>query len=361
MDHPPSELRGDTLIKWGYAVSSVITPPRTWADARERVRLDLAEPRANDIVVAEVMEIGEHTRIDLRDFDRSTLFVGDLVGMAFGPRYATRHYQAIVPPSLDDIHLVAPGGVCGRVVAVPDHLDAPTRLRVLGYLVDSMGRRINLRDHATRPAARLPDEVDVLAVVGSSMDSGKTTAAASLVNGLTRGGRRVAAIKVTGTASAKDIQLFRDAGAVQVLDFTTAGFAVTADVPLEDLWQIVEILLSHLVSAKPDTVILELADGITQRETHALLDAFARTQILRGIIYTCNDALGVSPGIESLKQRLLPVLAVSGIVTATPLARQEAQRETDVPVLGREDLCDRGVADRLRLGAGIANRRPSLS
>ncbi len=71
-------------IKWGYATHVLIDPP---ADSAELIgRLDASEdpPRPNDVIVAEVLEIWRHKRIELACGRRATLCPGDLVGVAYG-------------------------------------------------------------------------------------------------------------------------------------------------------------------------------------------------------------------------------------------------------------------------------------
>ena len=88
--------------------------------------------------------------------------------------------------------------------------------------------RVNLESHGLRPATSQFEQPTVILVVGSSMDSGKTTAASSVVHGLSRSNALVCAAKLTGTASLKDRLIMEDAGAAEVLDFTDVGHASTA-------------------------------------------------------------------------------------------------------------------------------------
>jgi hypothetical protein len=184
-------------------------------------------------------------------------------------------------------------------------------------------------------------------VVGSSMDSGKTTAAAALINGLTRAGRRVGAAKITGTASLNDVQTMRDAGAVEALDFTNAGYGSTADLGKPELVAVLDCLLARLASGKPEVVVLELADGVMQRETAALLEHLAAVRLASAVLYTCNDALAAARGVEWLQRQGLPVAAVSGTVTASPLGVAEVKDEVALPVLTKDELRQTAVATDL--------------
>jgi len=339
--------RENEQIKWAYAMSRVPNLPETWGQAHGLVRMDDSPPRANDILVAQIVNIGRHTRLDLRDTSKSTLFHGDLVGLSFSPRYATGQFTAVVPETLDEVHFVCAGGVCGQVTSIPADMKQPTLLRPLGYLTDERGTRVSLADYALPSGTVRTNSTKVICVVGSAMDSGKTTAAYSLINGLSRSGLIVGAAKITGTASAKDLVCFKSAGAVRVRDFTHAGYASTADLNAAQLEDIADRIMCDLMLDQPDVIVLEIADGVTQHETMLLLDMFAARQTLDRMIYTCNDALGVEAGVDRLAARGLPICAVSGTVTRSSLSTKEAQLETDLPVLTRDDLLSPQIASTI--------------
>ncbi len=339
--------RNNERIKWGYAMSRVPNLPETWEQATDCVRMDAAPPRANDILVAQIVNIGRHTRLDLRDTSKSKLFVGDLVGLALSPRYATGQFQAVIPDTLDIVHFVCAGGVCGYVSGIPADMKQPTLIQPLGYLTNADGSRVRLGDYALPAGTPKTDGTQVMCVVGSAMDSGKTTAAFTLINGLTRAGLRVGAAKITGTASAKDLTYFEAAGAVRVRDFTHAGYASTADLSAHQLEDLTDRILCDLMLDEPDVIVLEIADGVTQRETEMLLDVFASKGTLDRMLYTCNDALGVESGVRRLRERGLPICGVSGMVTRSALSTREAQNETELPVFTRDQLSNPEIASSL--------------
>ena len=98
-------------------------------------------------------------------------------------------------------------------------------------------------------------------------------------------------------------------------------------------------------------MVLELADGLLQRETAGLLQSSVFRSLVDGTIFCAGDALGASAGIDWLEQRAIPVLAVSGVVSASPLASSEARSATRLPVFTREELADPKIA------AGIVKSR----
>ncbi len=347
-----AESFGSRRIKWAYATQRLDAPPATAREALNRLQSMKASPRANDVIVAEVATIGQHERIELADWQPSTLFPGDLVGVAYGRRYATRQWRGIIPKDPLVCHMLSVAGLCGQVVDAVDSMREPTLLRPLGYLMDGDGKRVNLEAYGLRPDSRIRPSASIILVVGSSMDSGKTTAAYSIINGLTTAGKRVCSAKLTGTASVKDLRQMRDAGAMKVLDFTNAGFASTAGCSREQLMRCATGILSNLSALQPDYVVLEIADGIIQRETKTLLGLLQEKGWIDYVVYTCIDDVGMMAGVERLREYGFNVVAISGLVACSPLAVEEAQPLADIPVLRREQLRDPGVVALFPKSAG---------
>src|SRR3954452_14468457 len=168
-------------------------------------------PEAGDLVLAEVLELGQHRRIELVDGRRASLFPGDRIVLCYGNRYAPDQFEAVVPATLEPCEMVAAGGVAGQVLDNHARMDEATRIRPLGLLHDQRGRRINVADYALGPAPqRIGRGPTTIAVVGTSMNSGKTTTAASLFRGLRAAGVKVGAAKVTGTGAGGDGWLMKD-------------------------------------------------------------------------------------------------------------------------------------------------------
>jgi hypothetical protein len=320
----------------------------------EQVAWSLIEgvrPHAGDLVLAEVTDLGQHKSLERPDGRRSSLYVGDEVVVAYGARYAPDQFEGIVPDDLGPCDLLAAGGIAGRCVAKSSRVNTPTKLRPLGLLAAN-GQRLDLRRFATYP----PDGVDAMArpphtiaVVGTSMNSGKTTALAALGRGLTRAGLRVGAAKVTGTGAGPDLWSYVDAGMEWVCDFTDAGYATTYQVPLPELERIASALVDGLTRRGADVVLVEIADGILQQETAGLLASPVLRLLLDGVIFASGDAMGAHAGVERVRALGYDVRAAGGLLTVSPLAIREAA-SLGVDVLTAADLSDPAVAMKV---AGI--------
>ncbi len=308
-------------------------------------------PQSGDVVLAEVVEIGHQRRLESPLSRRAQMFVGDEIVVAYGDRYAPDQYEAEVPDSLEEVHLVAAGGVVGLMTAIREGLDEPTIVRPLGLLCDGQGAMSLSR---VAPKALLPPldllaprtapRPPVVALVGTSMNSGKTTALSSLSLGLTRSGMRVAAGKATGTGAGGDPGMFRDGGAQAVLDFTDFGYASTYRLDHETVVAVFTSLVNELAGSAPDVILVEIADGAYQIETARLLDDPVFTRYVDQVIFTAGEAISAVAGVELLRRHDLHVAAVSGRLTSSPLAVREARTALDVPVIDTLDLCEPEVA-----------------
>ncbi|WP_282825751.1 DUF1611 domain-containing protein [Gulosibacter sediminis] len=314
-------------------------------------------PQAGDVVVARVTKIGNHKRIETPESRKAILFGDHIVMVAYGNRYAADQFLAHVPADLGPCHLVAAGGIAGAVETQHDRIGAPTQLEPLGLLADDHGV-VNLRDYApfTASATDAPERPldargrkrpEVIAVLGTSMNSGKSTSMATLINGLTKSGLRVTAGKATGTGAGNDPTIYRDAGAETVLDFSDFGFGTTFKLPMPQIRAITFGLIEQLAAADPDVVVVEIADGVFQGETSQLLRDPGFHAAVDHVVFSAVDALGALAGVRELQSAGLRVSAATGVMTSSPLASSEARAVLDplgVRVLGTFDLTAPEVA-----------------
>lgn len=306
-------------------------------------------PRPGGLVLARVEEVGHHTRLELPEGRRATLFAGDEIVVAYGSRYAPDQFEAYVPADVGECHLVAAGGLAARAVSQHQGMRPPTRLTPLGLLADGQGRVVNTADYASQPATGTPVAARPLtvAVVGTSMNAGKTTTAASLVRGLSRAGYTVGAAKVTGTGAGGDRWLLRDAGAERVLDFTDAGYVSTYQLAPPAVLGVMRSLVGSLASGGAQAIVVEVADGLLQSETAALVADPGFAELTDGVIFAAGDALSAVAGTARLRRLGVEPCAVSGLLTASPLAAREARGQVDLPVVEPHELCEPVTACRL--------------
>ena len=96
-----------------------------------------------------------------------------------------------------------------------------------------------------------------------------------------------------------------------------------------------------------DVVIIEIADGLFQGETSRLLNDPVFSRHVDRVLFSAQDALGALAGEQILLSAGLDLAAVSGRLTASPLAADEARANLRTQVIDTFELCDPQVATAL--------------
>jgi hypothetical protein len=302
--------------------------------------------RAGDLILGRVLTVGQHGRIQLVSGRPATLYPGDLIVMPCGARYAPDQFEGLAEIDPEACDMLAGGGCLGRMVWRHDKMKAPTRVQPLGLLTDAAGCPLTTGDFAL-PMPELSAGIPLIVVVGTSMNSGKTTATVALTHGLTRAGFAVAALKGTGTGSFGDVNEYADAGAAVVGDFTDAGMVTTYLEPLERVKAGIETLLAAAAAEGASVAVMEIADGIFQKETAALLADPAFVARMTGCVFACGDAVAAAGGVAALAGHRVRPLCLTGLLSCSPMASAEAEAMTGVAVITRAGLMDPAVASGL--------------
>lgn len=307
--------------------------------------------QAGDVAIFEVIEIRKHTQIQTAGRNM-TLAVGDLIMGAFGARYATNQFEGYVPKHpLEEYHMLGGGGVIGILESAHSKLekDGPTRLKMVGFAADESGQIINTIDQGSTKLKRFNGSnaagTKVILSLGSSMDSGKTTTAAYLCHGFAKQGIKSAYIKLTGTAYPKDRNLAYDLGASVAVDFAKYGFPSTYLRSEIELLNLYETLLGDVLSIRPEYVVVEIADGLFQRETRMLLQNPVFMNTVHQVVFSSGDSLASVQGVHTLTNWGIRPAALSGLFTASPLLikevrdyQSERQDLPFIPILTLDDL-----------------------
>jgi len=308
-----------------------------------------ARPSPGDIVLARVTKLGQHRHLELVSGRRAQLYVGDTVIVAYGNRYATDQFEAVVPASQDACHLVAAGGIAAVAVSRHISMKAPTDIRPLGILRDANGIVLNLSRWGwpgVATPASAASQPHMIAVVGSSMNAGKTTLCANVIRTLRACGLNASALKLTGTGSGGDIWKYLDAGALEAMDFGTVGLASTAGMDVRALDAAIGRLCAA-VSPRADIIVAEIADGILQRETSQLLQQSNLRGRIGSLLFAGSDPLGTIAGVQLLSSWGLDVSAVSGMLVTSPLAVREFSSFCSTPVIFHGEAEPQDIAAHL--------------
>ena len=295
-------------------------------------------PGAGDVVYGVVQRIGEHSSLENRSGRIHLIHDGTRNIFVFGNRYAPDYYEGIVPQEMPRVvDLLARSGIVGIVRTKNSMRKDPTQIRLLGYVCSEDGTTLNTcdfplikpkRETKTTPRSRM------VLCCGTSMNSGKSLAAAACCRALCLAGFRVKAAKVTGTASLKDILHMNDAGAHPYADFSFLGYPSTYQLPAEEVIDVFDKLDLKYANNPKNFWVVEFADGVIQRETAMLLGSESVKSRIHKLVFCANDAFGAIGGVRVLQEQfgLVPDL-ISGVCSSSPLHIRELGQFTHLPVV----------------------------
>jgi len=343
----PSSSRSIKRISGG-----VIFPSAAYTMHRKQVRfytyLD-KPPQIGDLVYGAISRIGQHSSLENVSGRIHTIHDGTKAAFVFGNRYAPDFYEGLVPDTItDEVDLIARSGIVGTVKTKNSLIKDPTSVKLLGYVCDHLGNTLNTRNFSKinpRQKVKKEPRSRMILICGTSMNSGKSMSAAACCWALTSMGYTVRASKVTGTASLKDILHMNDSGAHPYADFTYLGYPSTYLLPKNDLLDIFNLLDLKYANNPKNFWVVELADGIIQREAAILLSSPELVSRIHKFIFCANDAFGAIGGLITLRDKfgLVPDI-LSGVCSSSPLHIRELSQFTDIPVFNSADVDKKQLA-----------------
>lgn len=322
--------------------SNCLTPSAAFSVPKSQIKQYDASikssPKVGDLIFGEISELGHHRLVESKTARLHTIHIGTRAVFVFGNRYAPDQFEGLVPDTIDEyVDLLSRGGVVGEAKSQNQLIGASTKVLVLGYVCDPGGNVINTRDYVLlhpKSIIRKTRGAKVVLCIGSSMNSGKTHAAAACCFAISSMGKNVRAAKITGTASLKDILLMNDCGAEYIADFTYFGYPSTYLMePDKLLWMFHSFDMKYGNNSR-NYLVIEFADGIFQRETVMLLKMQEVRDRIHKLIFCAPDSSAVYGGLEVLKEQfdLVPD-AISGLCSSSPLAIREIRSFSDLPIL----------------------------
>ncbi|MEX0601267.1 MAG: hypothetical protein WD021_07820 [Rhodothermales bacterium] len=210
-------------------VHSSLTRISNLADERFDVRrTDRSGWRTGDYVVGEVYGVPSSLyRIELANGRHMPVMEGDCVVGAFGRRSATLEANGDWEHIDEDgrMDALTGGGLFGRCTSRSAMMPSLLKMKYMGHVwLD--GRPARMKDYVERVDAT-PFTTPSILLIGSSMSSGKTTAARTLIRLLKTMGATVLGAKLTGAGRFRDVLSMHDAGADHIFDFVDVGLPST--------------------------------------------------------------------------------------------------------------------------------------
>jgi hypothetical protein len=95
-------------------------------------------------------------------------------------------------------------------------------------------------------------------------------------------------------------------------------------------------------------VVVEIADGLLQRETAALLQHPGFTASVGAWIFAAGDPLAAAGGIRVLRGWGIEPLAITGVVSMSPVGMKETQAAAQLPCFTAGELQSGALNFRLQ-------------
>ena len=275
-----------------YFYTSVTRCSNLWSEPFDTCKLERSEWATGDFVVGRV--VGERNRLyecETKTGRMADLVRGDLLVGALGKRAATLEGVGDWRAVTDDLQLdsLTSAGLLGRATSISPMLPELMRLKYLGH-VTRQGAKLNMTDFAT-PSPVRSLEIPVILVIGTSMSSGKTTAAQVIIRALKYLGLDIVAAKLSGAARYRDILKFRDAGARCVVDFVDAGLpsTVCSEARFRDAF---EFMLSKIAACEAQVLVAEAGASPLEPYNGAIVVEYLR-DLARFTVLCASDPYAV--------------------------------------------------------------------
>ena len=307
-----------------------------------RVSADIPCEEGVLVAVRVLNNKSRYNQLELTSGRMATVNQGDIVVGALGHRKALRGYSGHLPGKLqqgDTIQLLNIGGVLGICDSANPDVGPPFDCKVLGTVLSFpyLGERIGVPARAGVEA--LDDKitldtnnVPVIAMAGTCMDSGKTAAACAIVGRLRHLGFNVSACKATGVSLRRDILAMEDAGATETMIFSDFGIVTTTEANGPALTR---SLLTGLAANKPDVIVLELGDGLLGAYgVEAILSDKAIRDALTGVVLCASDPVSAWGGAKILRNDFdIEPAVVTGPATDNEVGIQQIDERLSLPAI----------------------------
>lgn len=266
---------------------------------------EILNPSPGDLVLGRVEEVNPvYPALELLDGSEVILEPGMTVVGALGTRKALHGFSGHVPSQMfagQHLQLLNKGGVMGECTAFHRNLEWPTLLTYLGTVMESREQPLNLSRMALPFVDGELPKIPLVVVLGTCMNSGKTTACRTVLAGLTRRGLKANAGKVAGVACQKDLLTMQQAGSDKVMSFHNFGLPSSADIP--SLVPVARSMVHYLAESEPDFIVLEMGDGILGGYHVSSLFADKELFSRQACTIVCaNDLMGTWGALEWMRQ-----------------------------------------------------------
>ena len=302
---------------------------------REEITKKLSTETGTVLAAQVLQDKSVYNELELPSGRFSILKKDDIIAVALGERMALKGFAGHLPKSLkadDVIHLLNMGGVAGICTSANvTEVGEPLRIRVLGGIARD-GKLLNINQAKKFDAvSSMKNDTPLIIVTATSMDAGKTTAAAEVIKTLTRIGMRLAGVKVTGVGALRDVYKMEDYGVYETVSFIDAGLTSTANIDEKTMIGITKGALEHLSKSEPDAIMVEFGDGLMGR--YGVMPILQDPEIQKNVrlhIGCARDPVGAIKLTEECARIGVPIDVISGPVTDNEVGKDIIRESLNV-------------------------------
>lgn len=290
-----------------------------------------------DLIVCKLLEF---TKLETPEGQVIWGFPDSLLLTVYANRFSTRFRVGIAPdielPIDEPLDVLSVSGAIGKCISYSRTWAAkPTKVELIGRVVDENGEQINMRDlRVVEPATNINCEVPLIVVGATSAEAGKTTIVTSLVNYFKRKGITSACVKICGTGSRREKLKYEVAGAIAAYDAVDAGFATTYTEKSDDVVHALKGLMNRACEHNPDVLFVELGGDVIGANSQAVLSDDEFRNKISVFILASNDSFASFGCCRYLDEMYgLKPLFISGRVSENSVGCERSKKLTGIETL----------------------------
>jgi len=264
---------------------------------------------------------------------------GDTFLATPGYRQSTKWVDGTVPPGGlvpgETYWVLADSGVVGELIgSSPTDLGHLASVRYLGAACGDDGATLNMRQFAITGSGEANRTTPLYLLLGTSGDSGKTTAGVAVLRALRAKGREaVVCLKATGTSSVAELAVYQDFGARQCFDCADFGLPTTYPSGREGIGDIFAGMLDICLSQSAQGLVVECGGDLFGANVPEFLACVKTRHSDLKIILAATDGLGAMGAQRVLADIGLEISLITGPCTDTSTMRERVATMCGVPAI----------------------------
>jgi hypothetical protein len=294
-----------------------------------------------DVCLLRVTTAGtDHPYLEHPNGRYQRLYADDIVIATLGTRHSTKWLSGTLPATGKVefgtcLAQLSNSGVFGELLSASSEFNiSPVRAKLLGVVTDPKGGELRLLDHAPAIGAKISlAGANMILVMGTSAEAGKSTAVAAVCQAAIRQGLHCGVAKMCGTSSVAELQTYKDSGAAFGVDCVDLGLPTTYALSPVAARKAALWLPSYLRQLGAGLIVCEFGGDILGGGASEMIRALRRKCAPSAVILAANDPFAAAYATASLRAEGVQVTLVCGRCSDSEPSRIRTQKLTGVPAM----------------------------